>query len=73
MSRGGKKSSRPHLNNNGGPSSLLTDDGAENAFDEIGMTTLRSHITRQMVNLEMKRPAVMTERQNHLDNMCVFD
>ena len=56
-------SHRPHMNNNGGPSSLLTDDDADRVFDSSDMNSLRSFITQQMKDLEMKRPAFVIERQ----------
>ena len=65
QSRSSNPSHRPHINNNGGPSSLLTDDDAGSAFDSSDMNSLRSFITQQMKDLEMKRPAfvIASERQ----------
>jgi len=63
QSRSSNPSHRPHINNNGGPSSLLTDDDADSAFDSSDMNSLRSFITQQMQDLEMKRPAFVIERQ----------
>jgi len=42
---------------------LLTDDAADSAFDSNDMNLLRSFITQQMKDLEMKRPALVIERQ----------
>jgi len=63
QSRSRDPSHHHHINNNGGPSSLLTDDDADSAFDSSDMNSLRSFITQQMKDLEMKRPAFVTERQ----------
>ena len=57
-----KTSHHPHINNNGGPSSLLTDDDADSAFDSSDINSF-SFITQQMKDLEMKRPAFVIERQ----------
>jgi len=56
-------SHRPHINNNGGPSCLLTDDDADSEFYFSDMKFLRSFITQQMKDLEMIRPALVIERQ----------
>ena len=53
---------RPHINNNGGPTSLLTGDGARTSFDTRDMVSLREVLTDQMTQLEMRRPAVVIER-----------
>ena len=63
QSRSRNPSHRPHINNNSGPSCLLTDDDADSAFDSSDMNLLRSFITQQMKDLEMKRPALVIERQ----------
>jgi len=64
QSRSSKHSHRPHINNNGGPSSLLTDDDTDSAFDSSDMNSLHSFITQQMQDSEMKRPAFVIERQH---------
>jgi len=53
---------RPHINNNGGPAMLLSDDGACTGKDSNDMTCLRQHISQQMHDLEMRRPSVAIER-----------
>ena len=63
QSRSRNPSHRPHINNNRGPSYLLTDDDADSEFDFSYMNFLRSFITQQMKDLEMKRPALVIERE----------
>jgi hypothetical protein len=61
-SRPRDQATRPHINNNGGPGSLLTGDGAGTSFDTSDMVALREVLTDQMTQLEMRRPAVAIER-----------
>jgi len=42
---------------------LLTDDDADSEFDFSYMNFLRSFITQQMKDLEMKKPALVIERE----------
>jgi len=42
---------------------LLTDDDADSEFNSSDMNSLRTFITQQMKDLEMKRPALVIERQ----------
>jgi len=53
---------RPHINNNGGPSSLMTDHTASVGRDTNDMTALRVHITTQLRQLEVQRPSLLSER-----------
>jgi len=53
---------RPHINNNGGPSSLMTDHTASVGRDTNDMTALRGHITTQLRQLEVQRPSLLSER-----------
>lgn len=63
-SRGDFRSgARPHINNNGGPGSLLSGDGAGGSDDTTTMVKLREKITTQMELLEMKRPGTVLERR----------
>ena len=62
-SKSGRVTYRPHIDNNGAPTQLMTDDGAESTADYGGMTDLRSKLTSQMKELEMKRPQLAIERQ----------
>ena len=52
----------PHINNNGGPTSLTTDHTASVGRDTNDMTVLRGHITTQMSQLEVQRPSLLSER-----------
>jgi len=53
---------RPHINNNGGPSSLMTDHTASVGRDTNDMTAVRGHITTQLRQLEVQRPSLLSER-----------
>ena len=52
----------PHINNNGGPSSLMTDHTTSVGRDTNDMTVLRGHITTQLRQLEVQRPSLLSER-----------
>jgi hypothetical protein len=62
-SKSGRVTYRPHIDNNGAPTQLMTDNGAESTADCGGMTDLRSKLKSQMKELEMKRPQLAIERQ----------
>ena len=62
-SKPGRVTYRPHIDNNGAPTQLMTDDGADSTADCGGMTDLRSKLKSQMKELEMKRPQLAIERQ----------
>ena len=63
---------RPHINNNGGPGSLLSGDGAGGTDDTSNMSALREFITVQMGELEMKRPATSIERMR-IQSQYLYD
>ena len=64
-SKSGRVTYRPHIDNNGAPTQLMTDDGADSTADcgGICMTDLRSKLKSQMKELEMRRPQLAIERQ----------
>ena len=62
-SKSGRVTYRPHIDNIGAPTQLMTYDGAESTADCGGMTDLRSKLRSQMKELEMKRPQLAIERQ----------
>ena len=53
-SKSGRVTYRPHIDNNGAPTQLMTDDGADSTADCGGMTDLRSKLKPQIKELEMK-------------------
>ena len=58
---------RPHIDNNGAPSELLTGHDADSSQDTDDMTKLRRDITTQMKDIGMKRPQVAAERRRAQD------
>ncbi len=65
-SKSGRVTYRTHIDNNGAPTQLMTDDRAESTTDCGGMTDLRSKLMSQMKELEMKRPQLATDLLVHL-------
>jgi hypothetical protein len=63
-SKSGRVTHRPPIDNDGAPTQLMTDDGAESTADCGGMTDLRSKLKSQMKELEMKHPQFAIERQH---------
>ena len=63
-SKSGRVTYRPHIDNNGAPTQLMTYDGRSPPQTVCGgMTDLRSKLRSQMKELEMKRPQLAIERQ----------
>ena len=62
-STSGRVTMRPHIDNNGAPSQLLTGDGAQGCGDGSGMRELRTIFTTKMKHLGMKRPQHANERR----------